>query len=102
MHKKQRNKIGHVHVADSDRWYPGHAHYDFESTFAALKDSGIQGAVALESFLYPDLETAARRRWSSYKHVFAEHWNKLTDKRDCAIYVSRKDSQFHSGEKNKL
>lgn len=52
--------IGHVHVADSDRWYPGHAHYEFESTFAALKEVGYEGAVALESFLYPDPETAAR------------------------------------------
>ncbi len=58
--KRAGKKIGHVHVADSDRWYPGHAHYDFASTFAALKEVGYEGAVALESFLYPDPETAAR------------------------------------------
>lgn len=52
-------QIGHVHVADSDRWYPGHAHYDFKETFDALKEVGYQGAVAVESFLYPDPETAA-------------------------------------------
>ncbi len=53
-------RIGHVHVADSDRWYPSHAHYDFPETFRALHEVGYDGAVALESFLYPDPETAAR------------------------------------------
>ena len=59
--RKAGKRIGHVHVADSDRWYPGHAHYDFASTFSALKEVGYERAVALESFLYPDPETAARR-----------------------------------------
>ncbi|MBQ6374675.1 MAG: sugar phosphate isomerase/epimerase [Clostridia bacterium] len=54
-------RIGHVHVADSDRWYPSHAHYDFAGTFRALHQVGYDGAVALESFLYPDPETAARK-----------------------------------------
>lgn len=58
--RRAGRQIGHVHVADSDRWYPGHAHYDFKETFDALKDTGYQGAVALESFLYPEPETAAR------------------------------------------
>lgn len=58
--RKAGKQVGHVHVADSDRWYPGHAHYDFAATFAALKEIGYEGAVALESFLYPDSETAAR------------------------------------------
>lgn len=53
--------VGHVHVADSDRWYPGHAHYDFAQMATALKAIGYQGAVALESFQYPDPETACRR-----------------------------------------
>lgn len=58
--RKAGKRIGHVHVADSDRWYPGHAHYDFDSTFSALKEVGYERAVALESFLYPDPETAAK------------------------------------------
>lgn len=56
---KAGKRIGHVHVADSDRWYPGHAHYDFEATFAALRQVGYTGAAALESFLYPEPEIAA-------------------------------------------
>lgn len=58
--RRAGKQIGHVHVADSDRWYPGHAHYDFGETFDALRDTGYEGAVALESFLYPEPETAAR------------------------------------------
>ena len=53
--------VKHLHVADSDRWYPGHAHYDFASDFAALRQIGYEGAAALESFLYPDEETCARK-----------------------------------------
>lgn len=58
---RAKSLVGHVHVADSDRWYPGHAHYDFVSTFHALREIGYSGAVALESFQYPDAKTAARR-----------------------------------------
>lgn len=59
--RRAGRKVGHIHVADSDRWYPGHAHYEFRSTFQALHEIGYSGAVALESFQYPDPETAARR-----------------------------------------
>lgn len=58
--RRAGKQIGHIHVADSDRWYPGHAHYDFRETFDALQEVGYEGAVALESFLYPEPETAAR------------------------------------------
>lgn len=69
---RAKGHIGHVHVADSDRWYPGHAHYDFQETFAALRQAGYQGAVALESFLYPDPETAARRSLERIAPLCAE------------------------------
>ena len=45
--------IGHVHLADSDRWYPGHGHYDFKETLQALKDIGYTGTLALETSNYP-------------------------------------------------
>ena len=28
--------VCHVHVADNNRWYPGHAHYNFTETLTAL------------------------------------------------------------------
>lgn len=54
-------RIGHVHVADNDRWYPGHAHYRFKETLEALEEIGYQGALALETYGYPDPETSAQR-----------------------------------------
>ena len=38
--------IGHVHIADSNRGYPGTGHYDFMETIAALKAIGYRGALA--------------------------------------------------------
>lgn len=58
--RRAGRKVGHIHIADSDRWYPGHAHYDFAATFRALHEIEYGGAVALESFQYPDAKTAAR------------------------------------------
>ena len=52
--------IGHVHLADNDRWYPGHAHYDFRETLQALKEIGYDGVLALEEKPRPDTRTAAR------------------------------------------
>lgn len=52
-------RIGHVHVADSDRWFPGHGHYDFGGTLAALREIGYNGALAAECLSCPDPDTAA-------------------------------------------
>ncbi len=54
-------RIGHVHVADNDRWYPGHGHYDFRETLQALWDVGYDGPLALEAKQHPDVHTAAAR-----------------------------------------
>lgn len=46
--RSAKGRICHVHLADNDRWYPGHGHYDFRQTLQALADIGYQGALALE------------------------------------------------------
>lgn len=48
-----KGKICHVHVADNDRWFVGHGHYDFAETLGALKEIGYTGAVSVESFGFP-------------------------------------------------
>lgn len=53
--------IGHVHVADNDRWYPGHGHYPFRDTLQALKDIGYKGALALETNGLPSERVSAER-----------------------------------------
>ena len=53
--------IGHVHVADDDRQYPGHGHYDFPSVLNALRDISYQGALAVEALSLPDMRTAGQK-----------------------------------------
>lgn len=64
--------IGHVHVADNDRWYPGHAHYDFRETIQALKDIGYHGALALETNCEPDPETCAKKSLEYLTKILGE------------------------------
>ena len=40
--------IAHVHLADSNRWLPGHGHTDFAPGFAALKAARFRNYMALE------------------------------------------------------
>ena len=40
--------IAHVHLADSTRLLPGYGHTDFRAGFAALKEIGFQGYMAME------------------------------------------------------
>jgi sugar phosphate isomerase/epimerase len=40
--------VKHVHLADSIRWLPGYGHTDFKPGFAALKEIGFDGYMALE------------------------------------------------------
>lgn len=51
--------IGHVHIADSNRGYPGLGHYNFAETIAALKTAGYSGALAVECLAKPTSEQAA-------------------------------------------
>ena len=64
-----RGLIGHCHIADSDRWYAGHAHYDFKETVRALRDIGYDRALSVESFLFPNSEESARRSFETLKEA---------------------------------
>lgn len=46
-------KIFHVHVADSNRFVPGHGHLDFSEVSNALRDIDYQGFCSLESLPKP-------------------------------------------------
>ncbi len=54
-------RIFHFHVADSNRWYPGAGHLDFESILAALFKTGYTGFVSGEFMPQPDADTGAER-----------------------------------------
>jgi 5-keto-L-gluconate epimerase len=50
----------HVHIADSNRRYPGAGHLDFEGVFGTLERMGYGGYVSAELLPLPDPDTAAR------------------------------------------
>jgi len=52
--------IFHFHVADSNRWYPGAGHLNFNSILAELFDTGYQGWVSGEFLPLPEAEMAAK------------------------------------------
>ncbi|MBW6475059.1 MAG: sugar phosphate isomerase/epimerase [Anaerolineaceae bacterium] len=52
-------RIFHVHVADSNRWYPGGGHLDFRLILTAIFDTGYTGFISGEFLPYPDADTAA-------------------------------------------
>ena len=51
-------RIGHVHVADSNRRSPGAGHLDFARIVNTLHGAGYNGFLSAEIFPDPDPETA--------------------------------------------
>ena len=62
--------IGHVHIADSNRGYPGMGHYDFAETVAALRAVGYRGALAVECLALPTPEIAAQGAYDAMQAIF--------------------------------
>ncbi|MFQ6057328.1 MAG: 5-keto-L-gluconate epimerase [Anaerolineae bacterium] len=54
------DRLFHVHVADSNRWYPGAGHIDFVSLVTTLRGMGYDGWLSAEILPQPDPGTAAR------------------------------------------
>jgi sugar phosphate isomerase/epimerase len=55
------SSLWHVHIADSNRRYPGSGHLDFTGPFAALQSMGYRGFVSAELLPLPDADTAAQK-----------------------------------------
>jgi len=54
------SRIGHVHVADSNRRAPGLGHFDLAEFFGALRALGYVGDVTVECEYWPNQIAAAR------------------------------------------
>lgn len=65
-------KIGHFHVADSNRLAPGMGHLDFASILHALNDTGYKKYLSAEIIVKPDLETAARVTMNTLRLAMVE------------------------------
>jgi sugar phosphate isomerase/epimerase len=58
--RRAGSRIFHVHLADSNRWYPGAGHVDFCGIVRTLRDIGYAGYVSVEAMPEPDADTCAR------------------------------------------
>jgi sugar phosphate isomerase/epimerase len=58
---KAADHLLHFHIADSNRWYPGAGHLDFQAIFKTLKTIEYHGPVSAEILPFPDPDTAARQ-----------------------------------------
>ena len=63
-------KIGHFHISDSNRRYPGAGNIDFDRLAQGLKSVNYNGPVSLEVLPYPSGEEAARKAIAWMKR----HW----------------------------
>jgi 5-keto-L-gluconate epimerase len=62
-----RDRLFHFHVADSNRWYPGAGHVDFESVIRSLDRIGYRGWLSAEILPHPDPDTAAEMTVSNMR-----------------------------------
>ena len=63
--------VGHVHLADSNRWAAGYGHTDFAPVAAALREVGYDGYVSAEALPYPNPDDAARRTIEAFRKYFS-------------------------------
>lgn len=49
-------RLKHVHIADSNRWFPGCGHIDFVPIVRKLKEEGFDGYMSYECFNLPSIE----------------------------------------------
>ena len=54
-----RDRLFHVHVADSNRWFPGAGHIDFRSMLEALEKIDYRDFLSAEILPLPDPDSAA-------------------------------------------
>lgn len=57
--RREGGAIGHVHLSENDRGIPGTGHVDWRGVFLALKETGYNGWMTLESFAQPEPILAA-------------------------------------------
>lgn len=68
------SKLGHVHLADNRRYYPGWGLLDFRPVIETLVEIGYDRSLTLECYPYPDTLTALRRA----KQYLDGIWNAMT------------------------
>ncbi len=67
--RKSKEKIAHVHLADSNRLCPGRGTIDFNRVIKELKLVGYEGYLSAEIIPLPDFETCAREYISNIRRL---------------------------------
>ena len=62
-------EIQYVHLADSNRRYPGQGHTDLAALVDTLREIGYDGVLSAEILPWPDKDTAARRWLEAAKQL---------------------------------
>jgi sugar phosphate isomerase/epimerase len=57
--QQAREKCFHFHIADSNRWYPGAGHINFQEIADTLKEINYEGFLTAEMLPLPDPDTSA-------------------------------------------
>jgi 5-keto-L-gluconate epimerase len=70
--EKVGGRIGHVHVADSNRRHPGAGHLDFKKIIASLRRAGYDGYLSAEMFPDPDPDTSVAAMASILKKIIGK------------------------------
>jgi sugar phosphate isomerase/epimerase len=55
-----KDRLFHIHIADSNRRHPGAGHIDFQKVVGKLADTGYRGYLSAEILPYPDPDEAAK------------------------------------------
>ena len=64
-----RTRLFHVHIADSNRWYPGAGHVDFGRVIATLRGMKYAGWVSAEILPRPEMLRAAEQTMRTMKEL---------------------------------
>lgn len=68
--KKAGSYIAYVHVADSNRWAPGHGHINFKNIAKALREVKYGGYISVECLPKPNYETFVESSLNFLKEFF--------------------------------
>lgn len=69
---ESRDYLSHMHIADSDRCYPGHGAINFPEVLRVLQAIGYEGFLSMEIANKPDALTAARKSFEYLNFIRGE------------------------------
>lgn len=64
-----KGRLFHVHIADSNRWFPGAGHIDFKAIVDVLDQINYHGFLSAEILPLPDPDTAATSTLAHFRKI---------------------------------